>query len=200
MNIGIDIDGVLNEQYNFCIEYGSKYCTEIKKYHLKNIDKINTTEMFEWSDEVAHEFWNKYRKVLAVDLPARRFASEVLEKMKQENNNIYIITARKNGDEWFPKELRNSIEKLTKTWLKNNNIYYDEIAFDVKDKSAYCFSHGIDIMIEDDPINLDKLIGYTNIIVFDHPYNRDYRFKDLTRAFSWYDIYHKYELLKKKLD
>lgn len=30
MNIGIDIDGVLNEQYNFCIEYGSKYCTELK--------------------------------------------------------------------------------------------------------------------------------------------------------------------------
>ena len=86
MNIGIDIDGVLNEQYNFCIEYGSKYCTEIKKYYLKNIDKINTTEMFEWSDEVAHEFWNKYRKVLVIDLPAKRFSSEVIKKLKQEGN------------------------------------------------------------------------------------------------------------------
>lgn len=82
MNIGIDIDGVLNEQYNFCIEYGSKYCTEIKKYYLKNIDKINTTEMFEWSDEVAHEFWNKYRKVLVIDLPAKRFSSEVIKNLK----------------------------------------------------------------------------------------------------------------------
>lgn len=82
MNIGIDIDGVLNEQYNFCIEYGSKYCTEIKKYYLKNIDKINTTEMFEWSDEVAYKFWNKYRKVLVIDLPAKRFPSEVIKNLK----------------------------------------------------------------------------------------------------------------------
>ena len=199
MNIGIDIDGVLNEQYNFCIEYGSKYCTEIKKYYLKNIDKINTTEMFEWSDEVAHEFWNKYRKVLVVYLPAKRFSSEVIKKLKQEGNKIYIITARKNDDEWFPKELRSNVEQLTKDWLKNNNIYYDEIAFDVKDKGTYCLSHSIDIMIEDDPVNLDRLIGNTNIIVFDYPYNCDYKFKDLTRAFSWYDIYYKYSLMKNRL-
>ena len=54
-------------------------------------------------------------------------------------------------------------------------------------------------MIEDDPANLDRLIGNTNIIVFDYPYNRDYKFKDLTRAFSWYDIYYKYSLMKNRL-
>lgn len=155
--------------------------------------------MFEWSDEVAHEFWNKYRKVLVIDLPAKRFSSEVIKNLKQEGNKIYIITARKNDDEWFPKELRSNVEQLTRDWLKNNNIYYDEIAFDVKDKGTYCFSHNIDIMIEDDPVNLDRLIGNTNIIVFDYPYNRGYKFKDLTRAFSWYDIYYKYSLMKNRL-
>lgn len=54
-------------------------------------------------------------------------------------------------------------------------------------------------MIEDDPVNLDRLIGNTNIIVFDYPYNCDYKFKDLTRAFSWYDIYYKYSLMKNRL-
>lgn len=39
----------------------------------------------------------------------------------------------------------------------------------------------------------------TNIIVFDYPYNCDYKFKDLTRAFSWYDIYYKYSLMKNRL-
>ena len=108
-------------------------------------------------------------------------------------------TEYKNDDEWFPKELRSNVEQLTKDWLKNNNIYYDEIAFDVKDKGTYCLSHSIDIMIEDDPVNLDRLIGNTNIIVFDYPYNCDYKFKDLTRAFSWYDIYYKYSLMKNRL-
>lgn len=32
MRIGIDIDEVLNSQYNFCIEYGTKFCNEIGKY------------------------------------------------------------------------------------------------------------------------------------------------------------------------
>ena len=32
MKIGIDIDGVLNSQYNFCIDYGTKFCNEIGKY------------------------------------------------------------------------------------------------------------------------------------------------------------------------
>ena len=30
MRIGIDIDGVLNSQYNFCIDYGTKFCNELR--------------------------------------------------------------------------------------------------------------------------------------------------------------------------
>ena len=64
MKIGIDIDGVLNSQYNFCIDYGTKFCNEIGKYKLENVHAIDTTDMFLWDDEVAHKFWNKYRKDL----------------------------------------------------------------------------------------------------------------------------------------
>ena len=75
--------------------------------------------------------------------------------------------------------------------MKENKIYYDEIIFDVKDKGKYCKDNTIDIMIEDDPINLRKLVGNTNVIIFDYPYNRNIEFADLTRAYSWYDIYYK---------
>ena len=43
MKIGIDIDGVLNSQYNFCIDYGTKFCNEIGKYKLENVNAIDTT-------------------------------------------------------------------------------------------------------------------------------------------------------------
>ena len=46
MRIGIDIDGVLNSQYNFCIDYGTKFCNELGKYKLENINVIDTTDMF----------------------------------------------------------------------------------------------------------------------------------------------------------
>lgn len=198
MKIGIDIDGVLNSQYNFCIDYGTKFCNEIGKYKLENVNAIDTTDMFLWGDEVAHKFWNKYRKDLVITLPAKKYASEVIEKLKSEGNKIYIITARRNGDEWFPDDLKNNVEKITKNWLKENKIYYDEIAFNVKDKGKYCKDHNINIMIEDDPINLRKLLYNTNIFVFDYPYNRNKEFSNLTRVYSWYDIYYKIKCIKEQ--
>ena len=106
MRIGIDIDGVLNSQYNFCIEYGTKFCNELGKYRIENLNVINTTDMFLWGEDVAHQFWNKCRKELVVNLPAKRFAAEVIKKIKDEGNEIYIITARKNNDEWFSETLK----------------------------------------------------------------------------------------------
>lgn len=191
MKIGIDIDGVLNSQYDFCIHYGSKFCFELGKHSLKNINAIDTTDMFLWSDDIAHQFWNKYREELVIHLPAQIFASEVIKKLKQENNEIYIITARKNNDEWFPEKLKKHVETITKEWLKNNDIYYDKIFFDVKDKGEFCKQNNIKYMIEDDPININKLIGNTHTIIFDWPYNRRKEFNNLTRVYSWYDIYDK---------
>ena len=189
MKIGIDIDGVLNSQYDFCIEYGTRYCNEMGKYKLENTDVLDTTDMFMWGEETAHKFWNKYRKDLVVTLPAKPFAAEVISKLKDERNDIYIITARKIGDNWWPKDLAKDTEEITKKWLAENNIYYDEIAFDVIDKGTYCKENNIDIMIEDEPQNIRKLIGSTEVIVFDYQYNRQDEFKNLIRAYSWYDTY-----------
>ena len=191
MKIGIDIDGVLNSQYDFCIEYGTKFCAELGKYKLENLNVIDTTDMFLWDENVAHQFWNKYRKDLAITLPAKKFASEVIKKLKNESYEIYIITARKNNDEWFSEKLKNDVEGITKKWLNKNEIYYDKIFFDVKNKGLFCKENNIDFMIEDDPKNLKTLIGNTNVMVFDYPYNRNNEFNDLIRVYSWYDIYNK---------
>lgn len=196
MRIGIDIDGVLNSQYNFCIDYGTKFCNELGNYKLENVNVIDTTDMFLWEENIAHQFWNKYREDLVIKLPAKKYASEVIHRLKEEDNSIYIITARKNNDEWFPDHLKKEVEFITKKWLDNNKIYYDEIVFNVKDKGKYCRENNINIMIEDDPRNLKKLIGNTNIIIFDYPYNRIAEFSKLTRAYSWYDIYNKIKTME----
>lgn len=191
MRIGIDIDGVLNSQYNFCIEYGSKFCNELGNYKIENINALDTTDMFLWSEEIAHQFWDKYREDLVSVIPAKPFAAEVINRLKNENSEIYIITARKNNDEWFSKKLQNKVEDITKQWLLNNNIFYDKITFDVKNKGEFCRKNNVDFMIEDDPKNLRTLIGNTNVIIFDYPYNRNIEFNNVLRAYSWYDIYYK---------
>ena len=60
--------------------------------------------------------------------------------------------------------------------------------FNVKNKGIFCKKNNVDFMIDDDPKNLKMLIGNTNVIVFDCPYNRNSEFKNLTRVYSWYDI------------
>ena len=63
MNIEIDIHGVLNSQYNFCIYYGTKFCNELGKYRLENINSIDTTDMFLWEGDISHRFLNTYRNI-----------------------------------------------------------------------------------------------------------------------------------------
>jgi len=189
--IGVDIDGVLNDQYGFCLKYGVEYCKEIGKYKLENLNVCDTTNMFLWNEDVAHEFWNKYRKKLVVDVEARPFASTVLKKFKEKNYDIYIITARKNNDDWFPDYLQPIVEELTKKWLKDNEIIYDEIYFDVIDKGELCEKKQVDCMIDDMPLNIRKLVNKTIPIIFDTPYNRDSEFDEIIRASDWNDIYNK---------
>jgi len=189
LKIGIDIDGVLNDRYAFLIEYGTKFCSELGKYKLENVNAQNSTEMFLWSEDIAHEFWDKYGIEHLDYEPVRKFASEVIKKLKAYGNEIYIITARVNNDEWFPKSVRGQAQELTVNWLKKNKIVYDEIYFDAKDKAKVCQEIGIEIMIEDDPKNIEKLTDVTNVFIFDTPYNRMEKYQDITRVYSWYDVY-----------
>lgn len=191
MRIGIDIDGILNNQYTFCLEYGSKFCKEIGKYKIENPNALDTTDMFLWGENTAHQFWNKYREELVIKLPAKTFASEVIQMLKKEKNEIYIITARKNIDEWYPKDMQGKVEEITKSCLKENHIFYDKIFFDVQEKGEFCKNNQVDIMIDDDPNNIKKLIGKTKVIILDYPYNRNNDFQNVIRAYSWYDIYNK---------
>jgi len=197
MKIGIDIDGVLNSQYNFCIDYGTKFCNEIGKYKLENVNVLDINDMFLWDESTGHQFWYKYKKELVISLPAKVFSSEVINKLRKENNVIYIITSRCKENDWTSDELKNGVEEITKEWLKKNNINYDYIFFNVKDKGKICKENNIDIMIEDYPENIDKLIGNTEIIIFDYPYNRDEKYKNITRCYSWYDIYNKIKSIKR---
>ena len=106
---------------------------------------------------------------------------------------VVLFGSRARGD----NELKSDIDYLIQTYGEDyeNNID-DKIVFDVKNKGEYCQNNCIDIMIEDDPNNLRKLIGKTNIIIFDYPYNRNFEFDNITRAYSWYDIYYKIRNIK----
>ena len=89
MKIGIDIDGVLTDIEQWQLDYGSKFVFE--QYHkgIINSEGYDIEEIFN-----VDEFWEKYLYEYAKNEPARKFASEVINKLKDEGKEIYIITAR----------------------------------------------------------------------------------------------------------
>ena len=182
MNIGIDIDGVIADIEPYIFEYGAKLLYD-KGRTLDDIKRkeYETYEIFKWDRDTEHEFWDNYMLEYYKNAPARAFASEVIRKLKEQGHNIYIITARGISE----KNLYSYLKRITKEWLKRENIYYDEIFFE-KDKKKIIQEYNIDVMIEDYAKNIKKLEKYCEIIIFDCIYNQNVH--EHNRVNSWYEI------------
>ena len=190
MRIGIDIDGVLTDIEQFVIDYISKYCVENKiKYNIGDYD-YNYSKTFNITDEQEENFWNEYLEYYAVNEKARPFASEFIEKLKNDGNEIYIITARwltNRGD-----ELGDNMRALVKKWLSENRIEYDKLIFSKAEnerKSQEIIENKIDLMIEDNPNNIKELSQIVPVICYVTEYNKNCVEDKITKCYSWYDIY-----------
>ena len=121
-------------------------------------------------------------------MPVKRFASEVIKKLKQEGHEIYIITARGHDAYVSEKDKKKSNKMLIK-WLKSNKIKYDRLVFTGDDKLDYCLGNNIDVMIEDCPKNIRQISKKIPIICMHADYNAKVRGKNIVRCHSWYEIY-----------
>ena len=195
MKIGIDIDGVLIDLERYVIDYGTKMCVEKQwKINLK-LDEYFEKERFFWTDEQEEEFWNTYLEDYVLKTNPREFSKEVIEKLRKENNKIYIITAR--NEEGLPLESYGRMQEFTKKWLLDNGIEYDELIFaSDAEKLEQCIKNDIDIMIEDYPNNILNISNKIKVIKYDCQYNKDVKGKNIITAYSWYHIYNIIKELK----
>lgn len=197
MRIGIDIDGVLTDVEKFSVDYFSKYCVE-NDIDFKIVgSNYEVYKSFNVSKDYENAFWKEYLEFYAVNEKARPFASEVIKKLKEEGNEIYIITARwlTNRDDKAGENMRT----LVKTWLEENEIVYDKLVFSKASKEQKVQEieeNEIDLMIEDNPRNITELSSIVKVICYDASYNRNCENENITRCYSWYDIYRAIKSLK----
>lgn len=184
MKIGIDIDGVITNMEEALLDYGTKYCFENNIKYEIDLSNYYEGDMFNISDENIEKFWNKYLGEYAQNYPTRKYASEVIKKLKV-NNEIYIITAR--NEYGLSDELYGTMQKIVKQWLEKNKIEYNKIIF-TQDKLKECKENKIDIMIEDSPMIIEKLKDTIKVFCFDATYNRKISGENIIRVYSWYDI------------
>ena len=192
MKIGIDIDGVLTNIEQFSTDYLSKYCVENNiPYHITDCD-YHLFKTFNITEEQEDNFWLEYLKHYVTCEKARPFASEVIQKLKKEGHEIYIITARDltNQNNGIGQEMR----ELVKNWLHDNQIFYDKLIFakySQERKVREIKEHQIDLMIEDSPKNINELSKIISVICYNTQYNQNCQGNNIIRCYSWYDIYQK---------
>lgn len=189
MNIGIDIDDTIADTFATLLPYSQKFAIE----DLKSTQKLNykcecnnhlyIEAMNNWNEEESKKFWDKYYGEMLEKLDIKKFAAEVINKLKEDGNKIYLITARWHMDNCDTKQ-------ITIDWLKANNIQYDELLVDVNDKLEIAIQKKIDIFIDDSFKHCTNIANNSDIKVYMMNSNANASFEDkkVERVFSWPEI------------
>lgn len=187
MRIGIDIDGVLTDVKKWQLDYASKFFAE--KYNMKiiNYKGYEISDIFDVDDKLDNEFWDTYYDEYCTNIECRRFAGEVIKKLKDEGHEIYIITARYLTNR--KDKIGKKYQDVVLNWLDKNKIQYDKIIYSPEDKLNICIEEKIDLMIEDKVDNIMKISDIIPVICFHANYNEQCIRKNVIRCYSWYDIY-----------
>ena len=85
---------------------------------------------------------------------------------------------------------------MTEEWLNKNEIHYDKIIYTNGSKLPYCVGNYIEVMIEDSPENIKDISASLPVICYNNFYNQNVQGKNITRAYSWYDVYSKIKAMK----
>ena len=150
MNIGIDIDNTITEVQeklnNAAYEYAIKLGKNIKnsKNPFEDIKNNGDTykKKFQFSyDELKYFLKNIQEEIINKAKP-RDNAVEIINRLRKEGHKIIIITARDS-------EFHDDPYKLSKSWLDKNNIEYDELVVNAREKASICKKEEIDLFIDD---------------------------------------------------
>ena len=153
MRIGIDIDDTLTDVKEELIEAGEKYARSLgkdikvdKNFEDKNNNGNKWQEMFQFNYEELKYFLKDIQESITNKAKPRENVVEIINKLKNDGNEIIIITARDS-------EFHDDPYKYSKDWLDKNNIYYDKLVVNARNKEDACIEEKIDLFIDDSKSN-----------------------------------------------
>ena len=194
MKIGIDIDNVISNFNDELLKEYLKHDKELRNTGIINKDVFIRYGMFDWTEKEETEFYKNNIERIAIKLKPIHRATETIKKLKEDGNEIIIISGRNNGE-------YNNPYKLTEEWLAKYNIVYDKLiltnAYNKEEKANVCKENNIDIMIEDSTqtaVNIEK-VG-TKVLFMNTRYNKNN--ENFEKVSNWKEIYAKISSMYKK--
>jgi len=191
MRIGIDIDNTITNTLPILKKYCQKYNEEVVKRDLKiNEQGFASYNLYDWTEEENLDFCQKYLEEIVMQAKVKERAKEIIQKLKQEGNIIYIITARTNAHFKNPYE-------TTEKFLREHDIVYDRLIVNCTNKAQVCVENNIEVMIEDETHNIEKISTQIPVIAFQEIYNKRCEGKNIIKVNHWNEIYHIIKNIKK---
>lgn len=191
MNIGVDVDGVLEDFSKFLVSSGTKFFSEKFDMGLVDPEAKCIEDMFCCTDKQRRKFWRECGAEYLFRQPCIDGCAEVISRLVKEGHRVFIITGRAMTRGRGPVSL--FFRGVLRRWLKKNGIEYEKIVFcrnrrTEEDKRRACLKHGIDVMIDDTVSNLTAARDIVRPILFSAPWNIENEDPSLMRVSSWSDV------------
>lgn len=179
MRLGIDVDDTITNTYECLIK-------AIAEYYKIDYNKLLSRNL-KYNYFFDKEEFPNYKHFLVDNLSdisptvtIKADAIEFLSKLHEQGNEIIIITARHCNE-------YNDPYNITFNYLNKHKIPFDKIIVGVLDKAQVCADENIDLFIDDNISNCEKVIeSGIDTLLFDARYNGE---SDLKRVYSWKDVY-----------
>ena len=188
MRIGIYIDNTITEVQeelnNAAYEYAIKLGKNIKNAENPFEDIKNNGDTykkkFQFSYEELRYFLKNIQEEITNKAEPRTNSVETINRLRKEGHKIIIITARDS-------EFHDDPYFLSKNWLNKNNIKYDKLIVNAREKGTVCKNENIDLFIDDQLNNcLDVLKEGIKVIRIS---NENCTNKDIVDLNNWTKIY-----------
>ncbi len=166
MKYGFDLDDTLSDTMMLLNQFAKKF--DVEELKGDGIFKIEPGECkdyyyfadaLNWDKQNIADFFKKYYIDIIKNIVAKPGAKEFLQDLKENGNEIYIITARRERDD-------NLIEEITKDWLSKNDLLYDYLFINIKNKAEIVNKFKIDIFVDDSYNNCLEVSNETEAQVY----------------------------------
>ena len=190
MKIAIDIDGTLNDNVPYIYKQVKKFA---KKESIKisyNPKEYDFCKKYGYTEEIDNKFWEEEIWNYASGIKQKRNASKIVKKLKDEDNEIVILTARylANQQNEDGQRMRNCVV----SWLNKNNIYFDKIIYVEENNSKLeaFLKDKCDILIDDKVEHVKEISPYKFVICMVEPYNKEVEFgQNVVKCKNWKQVY-----------
>ena len=187
MRIGIDIDDTITSSYNIIMDIVGKVYNKDMSYYIENgtsyYDLINDNVNFpNYRNSI-----KKFQEEQIPNVPLKKNAKDIINKLKKDGHEIYFITAR-SSDEYKNPYL------ISYLYLIKHDISFDKLAVNIQNKGLYCSENKIDIFIDDSVVNCLSTVNYgIETYIFDNTFNRNNN--NFNRVNNWIEVY---DIIKEK--